>query len=260
MEYLKIRNWDKWQTYRKDRGQPPWIKIHRCVMRNPEWVSLTDAERGQLVAMWLLAADHDGAIPASPDIVQKLCFLTEPPDFNKFTDLGFIEDGWRQAGVTVASNGCQRDQPKAETEKIREEKECPKFLKNSIAIKLSRLLFNQIRRNNPDHKKPNFQTWARHVNLMVRKDKRDVKSIIALIKWCQRDSFWCANILSTDKLRIQFDKLVLARKQKNPTMEDEDDVFRDLRARNQKAQAPIQSSSKQGANRDIFRDLGKRGG
>lgn len=122
MEYLKIRNWEKWQTYRKDRGQPPWIKIHRCLMRDPEWVSLTDAERGQLVAMWLLAADKGGVIPASQEMIQKLCFLETLPDINKFTDLGFIENGWRQGGVKVASSGSQHDQPKAETEKIRREK------------------------------------------------------------------------------------------------------------------------------------------
>ena len=91
MEYLKIRNWDKWQSYRSDRGQPPWIKIHRCVMRNCEWVSLSDAERGQLVAMWLLAADRDGVMPASPSIIQKLCFLSSAPNINKFIELGFIE-------------------------------------------------------------------------------------------------------------------------------------------------------------------------
>lgn len=91
MEYLKIRNWDKWQTYRSDRGQPPWIKIHRCVMRNPEWVSLTDAERGQLVAIWLLAADHDGVIPASKEIIKKLCFMSATPNLNKFAELGFID-------------------------------------------------------------------------------------------------------------------------------------------------------------------------
>jgi len=60
-------------------------------MRNVEWVSMTDAERGQLVAIWLLAADHDGVIPASPDIIQKLCFLTDPPNINKFIELDFIE-------------------------------------------------------------------------------------------------------------------------------------------------------------------------
>ena len=92
MKYLKIVNWDKWQTYRKDRGQPPWIKIHRRLLRNPEWVSLTDAERGQLVVIWLLAADHDGVIPASPEIIQKLCFMSEQPNLNKFIGLGFIKD------------------------------------------------------------------------------------------------------------------------------------------------------------------------
>lgn len=116
VEYLKINDWEKWQSYRKDRGQPPWIKIHRRVMRNPKWVSLTDAERGQLVAMWLLAADHDGVILASPEMIQKLCYMSKPPDLNKFTDLGFIENGWRQHDVNLASDGRQHDSPKAETE------------------------------------------------------------------------------------------------------------------------------------------------
>jgi hypothetical protein len=88
---LKIRNWKKWQSYRSDRGQPPWIKIHRCLMRNIEWVSLNDAERGQLVSMWLLAADNNGAIPNSPEILQKICFMTSLPDIGRFIELGFIE-------------------------------------------------------------------------------------------------------------------------------------------------------------------------
>lgn len=121
MDYIKIRNWDKWQTYRSDRGQPPWIKIHRRVMRNPEWVSLSDAERGQLVSIWILAADHDGIVPASPEVIQKLCFMTKPPNLNKFTDLGFIENGWRQPDVTPTPIGSQHDTPeaKAEAEKKR---------------------------------------------------------------------------------------------------------------------------------------------
>ena len=112
MEYLKIKNWSKWQTYRSDRGQPPWIKLHRCLMRNPEWVALSDAERGQLVGIWLLAADHNGAIPASTDLIQKLCYLETKPNINKFIELGFI----CQNGVDVASRRRQDDQPKAETD------------------------------------------------------------------------------------------------------------------------------------------------
>lgn len=103
---LKIHNWEKWQSYRRDRGQPPWIKIHREVMRNIDWVSLTDAQRGQLVAIWLLAADHDGVIPASPALIKKLCYMEREPDLKLFISLGLIEDDakvtsrWRQHDVT----------------------------------------------------------------------------------------------------------------------------------------------------------------
>ena len=57
---MRVKDWERWQTYRKDRGRPPWIKLHREVLRNPQWVMLTDAQRGQLVSLWILAADRDG--------------------------------------------------------------------------------------------------------------------------------------------------------------------------------------------------------
>jgi hypothetical protein len=125
MEYLKIRNWNKWQTYRADRGQPPWIKIHRRLMRNPEWVALTDAERGQLVSMWLLAADHDGVIPASTDLIQKLCYMESKLNLNKFIELGFIS----QNGVNLASEWRQPDQPEAKAEADKNKEYSVDFLK-----------------------------------------------------------------------------------------------------------------------------------
>ena len=117
MDDFKVRNWDKWQSYRSDRGQPPWIKVHRCVMRNPEWVSLTDAERGQLVAIWLLAADRNGVIPASPELIQKLCYMDGVPDLCKFNDLGFIETNGCLCDANTTPTRRQHDQPEAETDK-----------------------------------------------------------------------------------------------------------------------------------------------
>jgi hypothetical protein len=116
MKKLAVHDWDEHQTYRKDRGQPPWIKVHRHIMRNIKWVSLDDAERGQLVAMWLLAADHDGAIPASPEIIQKLCFMSSRPNLQKFIDLGFLDGEWRQPDAKPTPSRRQSDEPKAETE------------------------------------------------------------------------------------------------------------------------------------------------
>jgi len=128
MEYLKMKNWDKWQTYRADRGQPPWIKIHRRLMRDPEWVSLSDAERGQLVGMWLLAADRDGDIPASSALIQKLSFMESEPNINKFIELGFI----CQNGVNVTPERRQVDQPKAE--KNREDKNRKEYSVNFLSF------------------------------------------------------------------------------------------------------------------------------
>lgn len=121
VEYLKIKNWSRWQSYRSDRGQPPWIKVHRCVMRNPEWVELTDTERGQLVSIWLLAADSNGLIPSSPKLIQKLCFMDSPLNLSKFIELDFI----CQDDAKTTPERRQDDQP--EKSRVEENKEHTAF-------------------------------------------------------------------------------------------------------------------------------------
>jgi hypothetical protein len=91
------------------------------------------------------------------------------------------------------------------------------FLLDSIEYKLANYLFKFILRRNSNHKKPNLQNWAEHINLMIRIDKRDPKKIKQIIKWCQEDTpdkqpegqwkGWANNILSTKKLREKYDKL-----------------------------------------------------
>ena len=90
-QYLQVRNWDKWQSYRRDRGQPPWIKVHRILMRDANWVALTDAQKGQLVAIWMLAADQNGRVPSSPRLIKKLCCLEHEPDLTMLMSLGFLD-------------------------------------------------------------------------------------------------------------------------------------------------------------------------
>ena len=114
---LKVANWREWQSYRSDRGQPPWIKVHRRLLRNPEWVQLGDAARAHLVSIWILAADKDGEVPDSAELIQRLCYLESPPDLDKLASLGFlVRDKRRRRGVTVASERRQDDAPEAEAE------------------------------------------------------------------------------------------------------------------------------------------------
>jgi hypothetical protein len=64
-----------------------------------------------------------------------------------------------------------------------------------------------MRRNNPEAKEPNFQTWANEIRKMINIDKRKPEQIKNMIVWCQNDSFWKGNILSTKKLRDKYDQL-----------------------------------------------------
>ena len=108
---LQVHDWREWQSYRKDRGQPPWIKVHRCLMRDHKWVALTDTQRGHLISIWILAADNNGLIPDNPTLVKKLCYLEEIPDLDFFVNQGLLD-----RGVNVASEWRQHDHPETEAE------------------------------------------------------------------------------------------------------------------------------------------------
>ena len=74
---------------------------------------------------------------------------------------------------------------------------------------LSELLYEKILEHNPEHKKPDLSNWSKHIDLMIRIDKRNPDKIREVIEWCQADDFWYKNILSTEKLRKQYDQLII---------------------------------------------------
>lgn len=84
-----------------------------------------------------------------------------------------------------------------------------KIVEDSAEFRLASLLFQKIQERKPDYKKPNLQSWARDIGLMLRIDKRKPEIVEQVIVWCQADDFWQNNILSTRKLRVHFDKLEL---------------------------------------------------
>lgn len=47
------------------------------------------------------------------------------------------------------------------------------------------------------------------MNRLIRLDKRVPEEIERVIKWCQNDKFWYKNILCTESLRRQYDRLAI---------------------------------------------------
>ena len=116
MEYLHVRDWSDWQSYRKDRGTPPWIKIHRQLMTSAKWAVLSDSEKGQLVSMWIAAADKKGRIPDDADLIRKICMLDDAPNLSKFIDLGYLVSDGCHGDAKTATKRQPSDAPETETE------------------------------------------------------------------------------------------------------------------------------------------------
>lgn len=91
----------------------------------------------------------------------------------------------------------------------KEENEEKNYSEDSKEFRLSLFLFNNIRKRKPDYKIPDLQKWSIQSDYILRIDRRDLEEVKKIIIWCQTDEFWQDNILSTAKLRKQYDQLVL---------------------------------------------------
>lgn len=77
---------------------------------------------------------------------------------------------------------------------------------------LSKFFESLIKQHDEKFKVSNIQTWCDHIRLTMERDGRDYDEIRDMMEWCQRDSFWQSNILSTKKLREKFPTLLIQSK------------------------------------------------
>ena len=78
---------------------------------------------------------------------------------------------------------------------------------DAVYYELSEYLFKRIILNYPEHKKPNLEAWCKPIQLMIERDGRTPDGIRKIIEFAQSNAFWKKNILSTEKLRKQYDTL-----------------------------------------------------
>ena len=90
MKFLKVANWEKFQHY-KDRC-PPWIKLHRDLLRSYDFRCLQDASKLHLMLIWLLASQLDNKIPADEKYIKEQIGVSGKISFNELIDKGFLID------------------------------------------------------------------------------------------------------------------------------------------------------------------------
>jgi hypothetical protein len=67
---VRIRNWETFQHYK--HRSPPWIRLYRTLLDNPEWFELPPAAAKLLVELWLMASEKDGELPDSGTLAWRL--------------------------------------------------------------------------------------------------------------------------------------------------------------------------------------------
>ena len=69
-------------------------------------------------------------------------------------------------------------------------------------------MLSLITENQPGFKTPNLKSWAKTIRLMRERDDRNHRDMGVIWEWARNDDFWQANVLSADKFRKQYDRLV----------------------------------------------------
>jgi hypothetical protein len=70
-KYIRIKNWQRYQHY---RGQiaPPWIKLHRSLLRDQAFMALPELTQWRLVKSWLAASEAGGVLPNDLELLTDL--------------------------------------------------------------------------------------------------------------------------------------------------------------------------------------------
>lgn len=101
MKYFGVRNWQKFQHY-KERN-PVWVKAYVELLDNPEFLALPDAAKGQLFALWLLAAKRSNRIPGDATALRVLLGATGKLYLAELQSGGWIEELDASSASTAAS-------------------------------------------------------------------------------------------------------------------------------------------------------------
>jgi hypothetical protein len=113
MQYFRVKNYEKFQHF-KDRT-PPWIKLYRDILDDPDWHELDGDTAKTLIGLWLIASEdetHQGALPS----VRKMAFRLRTTEDKLQKALSKLSHWLVRDDITLISDRYQDDAPETERE------------------------------------------------------------------------------------------------------------------------------------------------
>jgi hypothetical protein len=117
---IRIKNWAKHQHF-KDRT-PPWIKLYRDILDDPDWHDLSGEDAKMLVNLWLLASEDENKAGSLPD-ARRIAFRLRTTVSKTEQQLLRLKHWLVQDDINAISEQYQVDAPETEREAEREREE-----------------------------------------------------------------------------------------------------------------------------------------
>ena len=116
---MRVKNWDRFQHYRNRK--PPWIRLYRDLLDDPEFFELSGDAVKHLLVFWLIASEDpnmDGKLPA----VKVLAFRLRTSIKNVESSIAELSH-WLELDASDVLADCQQhatpDQIRSEADQIR---------------------------------------------------------------------------------------------------------------------------------------------
>jgi len=114
---MRVKDWKKFQHF-KDR-RPPWIKLYRDILDDPDWHALDADSAKVLVMLWLIASEDELQQGNLPDI-RKLAFRMRMTEKAVEKACIGLSHWLYQDDIKPISDSHQDDAPETERETERE--------------------------------------------------------------------------------------------------------------------------------------------
>jgi len=104
---MKIKNWQKYQHYKNRR--PPWIRLYRDLLDDPEFHVLPGEAVKVLIQFWLIASEdgsQEGLLPS----LEKLCFRLRIGEADLLGNIEKLTD-WLVGASDLIAERSQRATP-----------------------------------------------------------------------------------------------------------------------------------------------------
>ena len=172
-----IKDWNKFQHF-KDR-RPPWIKLYRDILDDPEWFEL-DAEASKaLVMLWLIASETDGYLPD----IKKISFRLRISEAKAKSLIDKLSHWLVQDDITAISDRYQDDAPETETETETEKRTAKVYDARShlVSLGVDKLIADDWLKTRKLKKLASTETA---INAVVNEANKSGKSLADIIRIC----------------------------------------------------------------------------